>query len=278
MANSEVYSESDDDVNDTDMLAEISKLLKTLKKADTKLAKYENEIKDLQDEKEALKQTISVIVDENNTLKQENKSIYVSLGILRKENHILKVETNNLKERIEDLSNSLKTTFKKFDESDKKLTMLISSQRISNERYGLGYEQGSSSKLNQNTVFVKAKQVMSNESNVKRYLPNANYVKKRNTRDYYRSYADKKYSYNEYYRSNPRRYNRSYTNQNFKKQVNNRYRNDNSYACFFYNKSGHIEKFCYYKRNKLSSQQGNQSNQMSLSFKGPKFVWVPKRT
>ena len=148
MANSEVYSESDEDVTDTDMLAEISKLLKTLKRADTKLAKYENEIKDLQDEKEALKQTISVIANENDTLKQENESIYVSLGKLRKENHLLKVETNNLKERIDDLSNSLKTTFKKFDESDKKLTMLISSQIISNEKYGLGYEQGSSSKLN----------------------------------------------------------------------------------------------------------------------------------
>ena len=32
MANSEVYSESDEDINDTDMLAEMSKLLKTLKR------------------------------------------------------------------------------------------------------------------------------------------------------------------------------------------------------------------------------------------------------
>ena len=86
-----------------------------------------------------------------------------------------------MKVRIDDLSNSLKTTFKKFDESDKKLTMLISSQRVSNEKHGLGYEQGSSSKSNQNTVFVKAKQVMSDESNEKKYLSNANYVKRRNT-------------------------------------------------------------------------------------------------
>ena len=44
MATSEVHSESDEDITDTDMLAEMRKLLKALKKADTKLVKYENEI------------------------------------------------------------------------------------------------------------------------------------------------------------------------------------------------------------------------------------------
>ena len=221
MASSEVHSESDEDITDIDMLTEMSKLLKALKRADTKSVKYENEIKALKNEKEALKQTITLLADENDILKQENESLHVNLEKLRKENHLLEVETNNMKARIDDLSISLKTTFKKFDESDKKLTMLISSQRISNEKYGLGYEKGSSSKSNQNTVFVKAKQVMSNESNVKKYLLNANYVKRRNTRDYYRSYSDKRYPYNGYYRSNPRRYSRSHTSQNFKKLFNN---------------------------------------------------------
>ena len=274
MATSEVHSESDEDITDTDMLAEMRKLLKALKKADTKLIKYENEIKALKNEKEALKQTNSLLADENDILKQDNESMHVNLDKLRKDNHELKVETNNMKVRIDDLSNTLKSTFKKFDESDKKLSMLISSQRTSNEKHGLGYEHGSSSKANQSTIFVKAKQVMNAESVVKKHVSN----KIRNARTYYRSYPDRRYPYNGYYRSNPRRYNRSYTNQNFKKQVNDRYRSDIPYACFFCNKLGHIEKYCYYKRNKLNSQQVNQRNQMSLSFKGPKLVWVPKRT
>ena len=139
--------------------------------------------------------------------------MHVNLDKLKKENHVLKAETNNMKVRIDDLSNTLKTTFKKFDESDKKLSMLISSQRTSNEKHGLGYEHGSSSKTNQSTTFVKAKQIMNDELVVKKHVSN----EARNTITYYRGYSDRRYPYNGYCRSNPRRYNRSYTNQNFKK-------------------------------------------------------------
>ena len=48
---SEIHSKSDEDITNTDILTEMRKLLKALKRADTKLAKYENEIKALKNEK-----------------------------------------------------------------------------------------------------------------------------------------------------------------------------------------------------------------------------------
>src|SRR5262249_393254 len=164
MTTSEVHSESENDIIEDDMLLEMTKLLKALKKADLKISKHGNEIKYLKNEKDALKQTNSLLADENDILKKDNEKLHVENEKLRKENSMLKDENGVLKVKIDELSNSVKNTFDKFNESDKKLNMLISSQRLSCEKHGLGYEHGSTSNASKKTTFVKAKNILDNKN------------------------------------------------------------------------------------------------------------------
>ena len=165
MAQSEVNSEPDY-TSDDDVIAEMKKLLKALKKADAKINKLNSEVKFLKNEKEALFQTNKLLADENDILKYDNENLHVNMDKFKKENSLLKEETKELNKRIDDLSQSLKNTFSKFNESDKKLNMLISFQRTDKGKYGLGFEQGSTSKNVQKTVFVKGKEPLYREATI----------------------------------------------------------------------------------------------------------------
>ncbi len=270
MAASEVHSDSDEDINENDIYSEMKKLLKALKKADVKITKLEVENKALKNEKDVLRQTNKLLIDENDILKNDNEKLFVKTDGVKKENEVLKTEIKELKGRVEDLSQSIKNTFNKFNESDKKLNMLIGSQRPSFIKHGLGYESENSSNSMKKTTFVKENKPVNNQAsvhnvkgtnsesrrNIRRYVQ-PSYTSRRNIRRY-------RYVYNDY----PTHYNYKKGNQRYYQQP---------YACSFCNKIGHIEKYCFYKRNKLSSYQVKKQDKTSLTYQGPKFVWVPKK-
>mgnify|MGYP004687845851 CR=1 FL=1 len=133
--------------------------LKHFKNADSKISKLDIENKALKNEKDVLRQTNKLLIDENDILKNDNEKLFVKTDVLRKENEVLKTKIKDLKNRVEDLLKSIKNTFNKFNESDKKLNMLISSQRPSFIKHGIGYESGSSLNNEKKITFVKVESV-----------------------------------------------------------------------------------------------------------------------
>ena len=274
MASSEVTSDSDEEEIPESIRSQIKKLLKALSKANEK-------IEALKDEKEALTQTNQLLVDENDiltcdieVLQIDVENLRLSQDSLEKENCTLREEIKGLKIRIDSLSKEISSTFSKFSESDEKLEKLISFQRVGQEKTGLGYQKGESSKTPTKTIFVKSKESKGKEPivNNKFHMNTTSTVQ---NKGYIRRYPQQMYQYpvKKYFRRSVRSYNRRYSVPNHGKPVRT-----NTYACFFCNKVGHIEKFCYYKNYKLSNQQVRNLNSTSLKFGGPKLVWVPKRT
>src|SRR5262249_40555086 len=117
-------------VSDEDMIAEMQKLLRALKKSDIKINKLDQEVRNLKNEKDALYQTNMLLADENDILKNDNEKLYADLDKIRKENNILKDETKKLNNRLEDLSQSLNNTFNKFNDNDKKSKHVVSITKI----------------------------------------------------------------------------------------------------------------------------------------------------
>ena len=174
---------------------------------------------------------------------------------------------------MDHISKDLSSTFRKFSESDEKLQRLISSQRLGNSKIGLGFDQAeSSNQTKKKTVFVKGEETKDKiPVNFGKISMNTkSFVQER----YVRRYAQQinYYPVRRYFRQSVRRFDRRYSNQVQKKPVRS-----NPYACFFCNKVGHIEKHCYDKNYKLSKQQATNLSSTSLSFGGPKLVWVPKK-
>ena len=104
------------------------------------------------------------------------------------------------------------------------------------------------------TVFVKSKEVNNQSLKIEARKPFRGYPKGYNGS--YRNYLAKRYFDNR--------------NQSFRT-----YKSHNKatpYACFFCNKIGHIEKYCYFKKYKLSRNLVKSYRQTSLNFQGPKLV------
>ena len=122
-------SDSDNEENKS-IYDEMKQLMNLLAKAKIKLNKLDNENKGLKDE-------ITVVKEDNEYLNKELNESMIKNEKFEKDNNNLREEVKELKTRINGLSQTLDSTFNKFNESDKKVQMLISSQRQDKSKSGL---------------------------------------------------------------------------------------------------------------------------------------------
>ena len=213
MALSKVTSDSEDEMLES-IRKQFRKLLKALSKANEKIDTLKNE-------KEVLCQINQHLVDENDILKNDtevlqidNERLCATQAVLEKENFELHSEIKELKERMDVISKDLSSTFHKFSKSDKKLQVLISSQRIGNSKIGLGFDQAeSSNQPKKATVFIKegdTKDKISIDS-IKSSVATKFLVREKG---YVRRYPQQSNNYpvRRYFRQSLRRFDRGYPN------------------------------------------------------------------
>lgn len=150
----------------SEMYVEMKRLLNSLKRDDVEISMLDTKSKALKNEVDTLSQINELLVDKNDILKNDSEALHINANNLKRENDVLKEEIKELKERIDNVSQSLNNTFNKFDENDRKLSMLISNQGHNNGKYRLGFEHENNNNLVKKHYFVKAKEVMNQQSSV----------------------------------------------------------------------------------------------------------------